>query len=183
MRGLIFAVVLGWQVSVALGGEKEKEKPFPPEQLSEVYQAHFRRLNGRVVLCNAQKVLAGHPTRVGKWVIVQEITGDPWGFLAWWNGERARRGMAPVGYDGNLSNWAAKNNPPQLAARCSGHHVNPNTWQIAFFLWTPSPVEAGNGFLASPGHRSVLLDPSIKVAGIAMNTDGAGYAWTVNATR
>ena len=100
------------------------------------------------------------------------------GVVEW--GEGPSR-MAPVGYDGNLSNWAAKNNPPQLAARCSGHHVNPNTWQIAFFLWTPRVEDAGNGFLASSEHAKVLLDPAIRVAGIAMNTDGAGYAWTVNA--
>lgn len=182
MRGLILAVVV-FQASMALGAEKIPSPPVP-EQLSQVYQIQLRRLDGRSVLCNAQKVVEGSTERKGKWVIIAEITGDPWGFLTWWNAERARRGMQPVAYDGDLSSFAAKNNPPQLTAKCSGHYVvDPSAWQIAFFLWTPNVAEAGNGFLASPSHASVLLDPTIKVAGIALNTDGAGYAWTVNAIR
>ena len=52
-------VVLGWSVSAAMGEEK-KEKPYLSGQLSEVSdQTRTRRLDGRVVLCNARKVLAG----------------------------------------------------------------------------------------------------------------------------
>src|SRR5208337_5029921 len=36
--------------------------------------------------------------------------GDPYGFLSWLNSIRASYGLGPVGYDQNLSNWAAMNN-------------------------------------------------------------------------
>jgi hypothetical protein len=154
----------------------------PAEQLSDLHSVLIRRTDGRTIQCNARKVLQGHPTRIGKWVVYQEIRSDPWGFLNWLNNVRIRAGLALVRYDANLSAWAALNNPPQLAAGASGHHVNPNAWQVAFFGPT-NAVDAGNGFLASPGHASVLLDPAITTVGIAASADSRGWAWTVNALR
>ena len=38
---------------------------------------------------------------------------DPYGFLSWLNATRASYGLGAVGYDQNLSNWAAQNNNAQ----------------------------------------------------------------------
>ena len=48
--------------------------------------------------------------------------GDPYGFLGWLNATRASYGLPAVGYDANLSGWAAMNNDQQ-AARGMGHFV------------------------------------------------------------
>jgi uncharacterized protein YkwD len=99
--------------------------------------------------------------------------GDPYGFLSWLNATRASYGLGPVGYDQNLSNWAAMNNNQQLA-RGLGH-----------FVMGPARRQnsaAGGGFpgamwMASPAHQAALLDPSIRWIGIA----AAGAYWTFNA--
>src|SRR5262249_25600376 len=49
-------------------------------------------------------------------------TSDPYGFTAWLNSTRAAYGLGAVGYDPNLSNWAAVNNNHQ-ASRGIGHFV------------------------------------------------------------
>jgi uncharacterized protein YkwD len=99
--------------------------------------------------------------------------GDPYGFLSWLNATRASYGLGPVGYDQNLSNWAAMNNNQQLA-RGMGHYVmGPARRQNS---------AAGGGFpgamwMASPAHQAALLDPTIRWIGIA----AAGAYWTFNA--
>jgi len=99
--------------------------------------------------------------------------GDPYGFLSWLNSTRASYGLGPVGYDQNLSNWAAMNNDQQMA-RGLGH-----------FVMGPARRQnsaAGGGFpgamwMASPAHSAALLDPTISWIGIA----AAGAYWTFNA--
>lgn len=100
--------------------------------------------------------------------------GDPYGFTAWLNGIRASYGLGPVGYDPNLSNWAAMNNSQQ-AARGLGHHVmGPARRQNSAMGGFPG-IESM--WMASPAHRAALLDPTITWIGIA----GAGAWWTFNA--
>ncbi|MDG3005312.1 CAP domain-containing protein [Paludisphaera mucosa] len=101
-------------------------------------------------------------------------SGDPYGFVAWLNGVRASYGLGAVGYDANLSNWAAMNNSQQ-AARGLGHHVmGPARRQNSAMGGFPG-IE--NMWMASPAHRAALLDPTITFVGIA----GAGAWWTFNA--
>jgi hypothetical protein len=100
-------------------------------------------------------------------------SSDPYGFMAWLNATRASYGLGAVGYDQNLSNWAAMNNSQQLA-RGLGH-----------FVMGPARRQnsaAGGGFpgamwMASGPHRAALLDPTISWFGIA----AAGAYWTFNA--
>ncbi len=100
--------------------------------------------------------------------------GDPYGFTVWLNATRAAYGLPPVGYDPNLSSWAAVNNGHQ-AARGLGHHVmGPARRQNAGMMAYPAVLHA---WLGSPGHRAALLDPSIRWVGIA----GSGAYWTFNA--
>lgn len=99
---------------------------------------------------------------------------DPYGFTAWLNGIRASYGLGPVGYDANLSSWAAMNNAQQ-AARGLGHHVmGPARRQNSAMGGFPG-IESM--WMSSPAHRAALLDPTITFIGIA----GAGAWWTFNA--
>jgi len=100
--------------------------------------------------------------------------GDAYGFTAWLNGVRASYGLGAVGYDPNLESWAAMNNGQQ-AARGLGHHVmGPARRQNSAMGAFPG-IESM--WMASPGHRAALLDPTITWIGIA----GAGAWWTFNA--
>ncbi|WP_169975027.1 CAP domain-containing protein [Tautonia rosea] len=100
--------------------------------------------------------------------------GDPHGFTAWLNGIRSQYGLAPVAYDENLSAWANMNNAQQNS-RGLGHHVmGPARRQNSAM---GSAASIGAQWLASPAHAAALLDPSIRVIGIA----GMGAYWTFNA--
>jgi hypothetical protein len=105
---------------------------------------------------------------------VQIAYGDPYGFLAWLNGIRGQYGRGAVGYDANLSGWAAVNNGQQHAFGM-GHHV----------MGYARRQNAGMGaaqtvwpmWMASPAHQDALLDPTISMIGIA----ASGAYWTFNA--
>lgn len=100
--------------------------------------------------------------------------GDPYGFTAWLNATRASYGLAPVGYDPNLSSWASVNNGQQQS-RGMGHHVmGPARRQNAAMGHYAS---IGAMWMNSPAHRAALLDPTIRWIGIA----GLGAYWTFNA--
>jgi len=91
------------------------------------------------------------------------------------NWHRSQRGLRPLRYDTNLAAWAARNNSGQLYYRRSGHHVNPNCWQVAFY--GPQTADlAVNGWLASPSHFQAIMRPDVTVIGVAVNS----VAWTAN---
>jgi uncharacterized protein YkwD len=103
-----------------------------------------------------------------------EQQADPYGFTAWLNATRAAYGLPAVGYDPNLSSWAAVNNSHQ-ATRGIGHFVmgparRQNSAMGAF-------ANIGSMWMGSPAHRAALLDPTIRWIGIA----GWGAYWTFNA--
>src|SRR5262249_14625018 len=66
---------------------------------------------------SAQAVATTRPTTTAT-----VLAADPYGFLGWLNSTRASYGLRAVGYDPNLSNWAAVNNSHQ-ASRGMGHFV------------------------------------------------------------
>jgi uncharacterized protein YkwD len=99
--------------------------------------------------------------------------GDPYGFLSWLNATRASFGLGPVGYDQNLSNWAAMNNNQQMA-RGLGHFVMGPARRQNSAIGGGFP---GAMWMASPAHQAALLDPTISWIGIA----AAGAYWTFNA--
>lgn len=101
-------------------------------------------------------------------------TGDPYGFTNWLNGVRAQYGLPAVGHDQNLTNWAAANNSQQQV-RGMGHHVMGPARRQNSAMGAYGTI--GSMWLASPGHRAALLDPSIRMIGIA----GMGAYWTFNA--
>lgn len=98
---------------------------------------------------------------------------DPYGFLSWLNSVRASYGLGAVGYDQNLSNWAAQNNNAQMS------------WGLGHFVMGPARRQnsamgadfPGAMWMGSPAHRAALLDPTISWIGIA----AAGAYWTFNA--
>jgi uncharacterized protein YkwD len=107
-------------------------------------------------------------------VAVVTDAGDPYGFLGWLNATRASYGLPGVGYDPNLSSWAAMNNDQQ-AARGMGHFVmGPARRQNAA---VGAFANIGSMWMNSPAHRAALLDPTIRAVGIA----GLGAYWTFNA--
>jgi uncharacterized protein YkwD len=106
--------------------------------------------------------------------VAAPVAGDPYGFVGWLNATRAAYGLSAVGYDANLSNWAAMNNDQQ-ATRGMGHFVmgparRQNSAMGAF-------ANIGSMWMNSPAHRAALLDPTISAIGIA----GLGAYWTFNA--
>ena len=86
--------------------------------------------------------------------------GDPYGFGAWLNGQRASRGLHPLAHDSGLSNDAAVN-----SSRGFGHS----------FMGRARRQNAGLGqgsqvwpmWIASPLHAAALFDRSITAYGIA----------------
>lgn len=101
-------------------------------------------------------------------------SGDPYGFVSWLNSTRAQYGLPAVGYDPNLAAWAAQNNAQQNA-RGLGHYVmGPARRQNSAMGGYGS---IGSMWMNSPAHRAALLDPSIRMIGLA----GAGAYWTFNA--
>ena len=101
-------------------------------------------------------------------------TGDSSNFLSWLNSTRAQHGLAAVGYDQNLANWAAQNNAQQNA-RGLGHHVMGPARRQNSAMGNGASI--GTMWMNSPAHRATLLDPSIRAIGLA----GAGMYWTLNA--
>ena len=77
-----------------------------------------------------------------------------------------------VGYDANLSNWAAMNNNQQQAQGL-GHFVMGPARRQNSATGGASPARCG----WLPAHRAALLDPTITWFGIA----AAGAYWTFNA--
>jgi uncharacterized protein YkwD len=106
--------------------------------------------------------------------VVQVPTTDPYGFTNWLNATRAQYGLPAVGYDPNLESWAAVNNSHQNA-RGLGHFVMGPARRQNSAMGHYSAI--GSMWMASPGHRAALLDPTISFIGIA----GAGAYWTFNA--
>lgn len=100
---------------------------------------------------------------------IQNQQSDPYGFMNWLNGIRARYNLPSVSYDQNLSNHAAINNNYGLGHAYMGPARRQNSAQ--------TPNFPGDMWLASPGHASALLDPTIRWFGIAFN----GMYWTFNA--
>jgi hypothetical protein len=101
--------------------------------------------------------------------------GDPYGFVSLLNDVRASYSLPAVGYDPDLSSWAAANNSQQQV-RGMGHHVQgPARHQNAG--WNYASAQAVlRGWMGSPGHRAALLDPTIRWYGIAWT----GAYWTAN---
>jgi uncharacterized protein YkwD len=102
------------------------------------------------------------------------VAGDPYGFVNWLNATRAQYGLRAVGYDQNLTNWAAQNNAQQ-SARGMGHHVMGPARRQNSAMGNYASI--GAMWMGSPAHRAALLDPTISFVGIA----GAGAYWTFNA--
>ncbi len=101
-------------------------------------------------------------------------TGDAWGFTAWLNSTRESYGLSAVGYDQNLSSWAATNNGRQ-ASHGIGHHIMGSARRQNVAMGGYPGIESM--WMASPAHRAALLDPTIRWIGIA----GTGVWWTFNA--
>jgi len=104
----------------------------------------------------------------------QVQAADHGGFLAWLNNTRARHGLAAVGYDQNLANWAAVNNQHQNS-RGIGHYVMGPARRQNSAMGNGASI--GTMWMNSPAHRAALLDPSIRAIGLA----GSGSYWTFNA--
>jgi len=105
---------------------------------------------------------------------VAQSSGDPYGFTGWLNSVRAGYGLSAVGYDPNLSGWAAENNNHQ-AARGMGHYVMGAARRQNSAMGDFANI--GAMWMNSPAHRAALLDPTITSIGIA----GLGAYWTFNA--
>lgn len=187
---VLLTMVLGQQPETTIASTATPTvKSTVAEQLGELETVWIPSLNS---WCQAKKVIVGeHP---GWYRIINTLAtptapastpttaavaqptqggADPYGFLGWLNSTRASYGLGAVGYDPNLTAWADQNNAQQ-AARGMGHHVmGPARRQNAAWM-TSLPCDA---WMASPGHRAALLDPTITWIGIA----AAGAYWTFNA--
>lgn len=121
-----------------------------------------------------QQYAAPAPAAVAAAAPAAAASGDPYGFTAWLNGVRASHGLSAVGYDPSLSAWANANNAQQQS-RGMGHHVmGPARRQNSAMGGYAS---IGGMWMSSPAHQAALLDPTIRMIGIA----GLGAYWTFNA--
>lgn len=104
----------------------------------------------------------------------QPVAGDPYGFGAWLNTQRAAYGLPALSHDPSLDSCCHQNNTHQLV-RGLGH----------FFLGHATRQNAGYGnyttvvamWMVSTAHRSAILDPCVRFYGIA----GSGGYWTFSA--
>lgn len=127
--------------------------------------------------CVAAPILKGAPEVVGKWRVkykVQTFQSSGHWFVSWLNSERAKYGLSAVGYDANLEAWGAQNNAQQ-AARGIGHYVMGPARRQNSAMGSASQI--GLMWMNSPGHRSALLDPTIRFIGLACH----GQWFTFNA--
>lgn len=127
----------------------------------------------------AAAVLTQAPAATRPGVAPATVPAPPAGasqFLAWLNSHRARYGLPAVAHDPNLAAWARLNNQRMESARVSGHFCPAVCYQAAFY-GPASWLQAGLGWLASPGHRAILLHPSIRFVGL----DRWGSSYTLNA--
>jgi uncharacterized protein YkwD len=125
----------------------------------------------QIAAASAKPVAQPQPART---TYVPAPAGDPYGFTAWLNATRASYGLPAVGYDPNLTNWAAVNNSHQ-ASRGMGHYVMGSARRQNSAMGHYASI--GAMWMNSPAHRAALLDPSIRSIGIA----GFGAYWTFNA--
>ena len=108
-------------------------------------------------------------------VVARVVYGDRHGVFGIINRIRAQRGLRQLAYDQALAAAADQNNAGQLRAGYSSHHTNPGAYQVAYV--GPTTADAAvNGWLASPSHAGVLLNPNVTTIGVAMT----GNAWTAN---
>jgi uncharacterized protein YkwD len=117
-------------------------------------------------------IVPGPPAQYGT---TAGAAGDPAAFLAWLNATRAAYRLPAVGYDPNMEAWAHQNNLRQAAGGIGHFVMGPARRQNAAWNAGFPGVEAM--WMASPGHRAALLDPTITHIGIAWY---AGYS-TFNA--
>jgi hypothetical protein len=112
----------------------------------------------------SQVPVASQPTPQA--VAVATNNDDPYGFVSWLNGVRARYGLGAVVHDPNLSAWAVQNSRAGF-----GHSVRFGRRQNAGLgdLWTICPM-----WLDHPPHADALLDPTITHVGIGC----AANVWT-----
>ena len=137
-------------------------------QPSETTTADGRQVIQAAYTASAEPA-AGQPAQAAQ----APASGDPYGFMAWLNATRASYGLGAVGYDENLSSWAAMNNSQQQA-RGLGHFVMGPARRQNSAMGAGFP---GAMWMASGPHRAALLDPTITWFGIA----AAGAYWTFNA--
>lgn len=155
---------------------------YQPAQAPQYYQTGYQTQAPQA--STGAQVVKASDTQVVKTADVQVATAvetpvvpasdDPYGFTAWLNTTRAGYGLAAVGYDPNLSSWAAENNNHQ-AARGIGHYVMGAARRQNSAMGDFASI--GAMWMNSPAHRAALLDPTIRFIGIA----GLGAYWTFNA--
>ena len=80
--------------------------------------------------------------------------------------------------DTNLSQAAARNDAESIRVNNLAHHfgVPEGARGEITYRGSSDPADAVDGWLNSPGHRKIMLDPSQTSMGISMNS---GYATAV----
>ncbi len=166
--------VLALLAFVALGSASEARAQQAPATVPVTAAAPAyapRYVVGQPAQAPARVVSAPAPAQAAP---VQTAAGDPYGFTNWLNSVRASYGLPGVGYDPNLANWANMNNAQQQA-RGIGHFVMGPARRQNSAMGNYASI--GSMWMASPAHRAALLDPTIRMIGIA----GLGAYWTFNA--
>jgi uncharacterized protein YkwD len=92
------------------------------------------------------------------------------------NATRRAHGLGPVAGDAGLVDWARRNNEAQLDEGI-GHWVIPPGCRQNCAYGYPDVPTLLDGWMASPGHRANLLEPSITRVGLHR----LGSWWTYNA--
>ena len=99
--------------------------------------------------------------------------GDPYGFTAWLNATRASYGLSAVGYDPNLSGWAARRTTRAAVARDGPLRDGPGARQNSAMGNSARSARCG-WRRPRTGRPCSTHDPLIGIAGL-------GAYWTFNA--
>ncbi len=90
------------------------------------------------------------------------------------NAERAARGVAPLATDGGLANASQSWSNRMSSMQVLQHSSDGRAEIIARGWWTGQITEA---WMRSAGHRNLIVDPNLTVAGVAVTCDGRGQMW------
>lgn len=116
-------------------------------------------------------VAAAVPSPASAWSTEQVLEAQ---VLQQLNGERAARGLKPLAADAGLENASQAWSNSMSGGQNLVHSSDGRAEIIARGWWTGQITDA---WMRSDGHRNLVVDPNLTVAGVAVACDARGQMW------